>query len=157
MADFKARQDALDQKAATLLADYKTLLDDIQASKEHYKEFRRLKETVFALDKLSKRNGLFPAKKERSATAPTGLFTRKSAAPAERSATAPAKTPPNLFDRAANMAKKTEAPAVENPAPPNLFTRKKVSPPHDPIPAKKSKPAKDPKRKVLATSEEKED
>lgn len=157
MADFKARHDALDQKAASVLEEYKTLMGDIQKAGTHYSEFRRLKETVFALEKVGKRNGIRPEKAPRIPA--TGrrpdMFTRKNA-PEAKEVAAP-KEHKNLFDRAANLAKRQEAEQAGNPTPPDLFNRKgRVSEPHPPLPEKKAKKPRDPKRLLLASSEEKD-
>ena len=157
MADFKTRQDALDQKAASVLEEYKTLMGDIQKTGTHYGEFRRLKETVFALEKVGRRNGIRPEKAPRI-QAPgqrADLFVRKNA-PAPKEVAEP-KEHRNPFDRAANLAKRQEAEQAANPTPPDLFNRKgRVSEPHPPLPKKKAKKQRDPKRLVLASSEEKD-
>lgn len=161
MADFQARQDALDKKAAALFAEYKTLLDEIAASGKHYANFRRLKETVFGLEKVNRRNGVRPEKTERNNTPNNAQFVRSATNPPAFRSTAtppPVHTVPDLFNKAANREKKREQTEVNNPAPPpDLFSRKaKTSEPPPPIPSKKKRGEPDPKRKVLASSEEKD-
>lgn len=154
MSTFKTRHDALDQKAASLYAEYRTLLDEIARSGKHHEGFRRLKQAMFHLEKVVRRNGNLPKTERRTSEPRTDLFVRKPAQQVERNA-APAKTPPDLFNRNSPPVASRDG-EIRNSTPPDLFNRKgRVSDPHPPIPAKKEKQAKDPKRKVVADSEEK--
>ncbi len=154
MADYNTRQDSLDKKAAALHAEYNTLLEEIQKSGKHYSDFRRLKQTVFALGKIAKRNGIQPEKAAKSTTPPKELFLRGQT-PAGRSVASPS-APPDLFNRGKKRDPQPKT-TVSNTPPPDLFNRKgRVSDPHPTIPSPKAKAKADPKRKVLATSEEKE-
>src|SRR5690606_1420810 len=134
MADFQTRQTGLDHKAAALLAEYRTLLDEIAKSGKHYSEFRRLKETVFALEKIARRNGVQPAKEKPAAGAPNNeQFIRKAAPQSRSAASATANTPPDLFNRTANREKRNTGEPIQNPTPPDIFNRKgRVSEAHPP-------------------------
>lgn len=154
MADYNTRQDSLDKKAAALHAEYNTLLEEIQKSGKHYSDFRRLKQTIFALGKIAKRNGIQPEKAAKSTTPPKDLFLR-SQTPDSRSVASPSAPPPDLFSR--GKKRESQPTTVSNTPPPDLFNRKgRVSDPQAPIPSPKAKAKADPKRKVLATSQEKE-
>jgi len=156
MSTFKTRHDALDQKAASLLAEYQTLQSEIAASGKHHEGFRRLKQTTFHLEKVARRNGTFKARGRKQSEPRTDLFVRKPADQQVRDAVPP-KTPPDLFNKQTPgvASRDTE---VRNSTPPDLFSRKgRVSEPHPPLPDKKEKAAKDPKRKVVASSADKDD
>lgn len=154
MADFQAQHEALDQRMAALLQDYKALMDQIQTSREFYSGFKRLKMSVFGLERASKRNGPVQTPARRTPSKPD-LFVKKSASPApERAAGQAPRT--DLFVR--KIAKPPVVSSTTAPAEtPELFKRKGPDTHLPPIPKKKPAPKADPKRKVLASSEEKEE
>lgn len=139
-----------------MFAEYRKLQDEIAQSGKHHEGFRRLKKTMFHLEKVARQNGTIP-RVERHTSAPrTDLFVRKPAQEVARVAeTAPAA--PDLFNKYTPPVVSLDT-EIRNAKPPDLFKRKgNIVDPTKPIPDKKSATPKDPKRKVMADSEQKGD
>lgn len=153
MSNYTTRHAALDQKAAALYAEYKALQEEIEASRQHHEGFRRLKKTMFHLEKIARQNGNLPKVERKKSEPRTDLFVRKPAQDVERDARPP-KTPPDLFNKQSPPVESRDT-EIRNSAPPDLFNRHgKVSTPNPPRPSKKQKAATDKGRKVMADSSE---
>lgn len=166
--NFAKRQETLAQRLIDLNAEFRALMDDIKADGQFYKGFRSIKETYFRLDKIARRNGYTPDRAVKPGTANNAIFQRRPQDAFDEAGRRTAKAPPAtnvnnaIFEKLAPGERKTaKTPATARPTNTNvnsdLFV-KKVAPTPPPKEVRKAKEVKrDPKAKILATSEDEND